>query len=144
MFYSAIKHFIRSYMKENITDSFQKLKDTATDYAKLQLKLFKLCIIQKINEISVLIISSFIFILIGFIFLLFISAAFVVWYGTTFGNYLTALLIIIGFIILLFLIFYFKGRKWLSSGIMKNLSSIISEDEENILIKNKRHNKKDK
>jgi len=144
MFYSAIKHFIRSYMKENITDSFQKLKDTATDYAKLQLQLFKLCVIQKINEISVLIISSFVFILIGFIFLLFISAAFVVWYGTTVGNYLTALLIIIGFIILLFLIFYFKGRKWLSSGIMKNLSSIISEEEENLLIKNKKHNKKDK
>jgi len=138
MFYSAIKHFIRSYMKENITDSFQKLKDTATDYAKLQLKLFKLCIIQKINEISVLIISSFIFIFIGFIFLLFISAAFVVWYGTTFGNYLTALLIIIGFIVLLFLIFYFKGRKWLSSGIMKNLSSIISEDEENLFGKDKK------
>lgn len=138
MFYSAIKHFIRSYMKENITDSFQKLKDTATDYAKLQLKLFKLCVIQKIDEISVLIISSFVFILIGFIFLLFISAVFVVWYGTTFGNYLTALLIIIGFIILLFLIFYVKGRKWISSAIMKKLSSIISEDEENLLIKNKK------
>jgi len=135
MFYSAIKHFINSYMKDNMTDSFNKLKDTATDYAKLQLKLFKLHVIQKINEISVLIISSFIFILIGFIFLLFISAAFVVWYGTTFGNYLTALLIIIGFIILLFLIFYIKGRKWISSGIMKNLSSMISEDEENLLIK---------
>ncbi|MBK5202722.1 MAG: phage holin family protein [Prolixibacteraceae bacterium] len=125
-------------MKENITDSFQKLKDTATDYAKLQLKLFKLCVIQKIDEISVLIISSFVFILIGFIFLLFISAVFVVWYGTTFGNYLTALLIIIGFIILLFLIFYVKGRKWISSAIMKKLSSIISEDEENLLIKNKK------
>ena len=131
MFYSAIKHFIRSYMKENITDSFQKLKDTATDYAKLQLKLFKLIVIQKINEISVLIISSFIFILIAFIFLLFISAAFVVWYGTTFGNYLTALLIIIGFIILLFLIFYIKGRKWISSGIMKKLSSIMEEKDKN-------------
>ena len=138
MFYSAIKHFISSYMKENMTDSFNRLKDTATDYAKLQLKLFKLRVIQKINEISVLIISSFVFILIGFIFLLFISAAFVVWYGTTFGNYLTALLIIIGFIFLLFLIFYIKGRKWISSGIMKNLSSMISEDEENLLIKNKK------
>jgi len=131
MFHSVIKHFIRSYMKENIKDSFQKLKDTATDYAKLQLKLFKLSVIQKINEISVLIISSFVFILIGFIFLLFISAAFVVWYGTTFGNYLTALLIIIGFIILLFLIFYIKGRKWISSGIMKKLSSIIDEKDKN-------------
>jgi len=131
MFYSAIKHFIRSYMKENITDSFQKLKDTATDYAKLQLKLFKLIVIQKINEISVLIISSFIFILIAFIFLLFISAAFVVWFGATFGNYLIALLIIIGFIFLFFLFFYIKGRKWISSGIMKKLSSIMEEKDKN-------------
>lgn len=137
MFQSAIKHFIHSYMKENMTDSFKKLKDTATDYAKLQLKLFQLRIIQKINEISVLIISSFVFILLGFIFLLFISAAFVVWYGTTFGNYLTAILIIVGFIFLLFLIFYFKGRKWISSGIMKNLSSAISKDEENLFKQNK-------
>jgi len=135
MFNSAIKHFIRTYMKENLTDSFNRLKDTATDYARLQLKLFKLCVIQKIDEIFVLIISSFVFILIGFIFLLFISAAFVVWYGTTFGNYLTALLIIIGFIILLFIIFYVKGRKWISSVIMKKLSSIFPENEENLFRK---------
>jgi len=135
MFNSAIKHFIRTYMKENLTDSFNRLKDTTTDYARLQLKLFKLCVIQKIDEIFVLIISSFVFILIGFIFLLFISAAFVVWYGTTFGNYLTALLIIIGFIILLFIIFYVKGRKWISSVIMKKLSSIFPENEENLFRK---------
>jgi len=135
MFNSAIKHFIRTYMKENITDSFNRLKDTTTDYARLQLKLFKLCVIQKIDEIFVLIISSFVFILIGFIILLFISAAFVVWYGTTFGNYLTALLIIIGFIILLFIIFYVKGRKWISSVIMKKLSSIFPENEENLFRK---------
>ena len=140
MFNSAIKHFIRTYMKENITDSFNRLKDTTTDYARLQLKLFKLSVIQKIDEISVLIISSFVFILIAFIFLLFISAAFVIWYGTTFGNYLTALLIIIGFIILLFLIFYIKGRKWISSVIMKKLSSIIPENEENIFRKKQKTN----
>jgi len=144
MFYSAIKHFIRSYMKENLTDSFNRLKNTATDYARLQLRLFKLIVIQKINEISTLIISLFVFILLGFIFLLFISAAFVVWYGTAFGNYLTALLIIIGFIILLFIIFYMKGKKWISYGIIKKLSSMITEDEENLFGKNKRQIKNDK
>jgi len=132
MFYYAIKNFIRSYMKENLTDSFNSLKDTATDYARLQLKLFKLSVIKKIDKISVLIISLFVFILLSSIFIFFISAAFVIWYGTTFGNYLAALLIIIGFIILLFIIFYIKGRKWLYSGIMKKLSSIMSEDEKNI------------
>ncbi len=126
---TIINHFIRLIMKRDLSNSLASLNKTIMEYMKVQIKLAKLNLLQKMTKISVLIISTVVFILLGAIFFLFVSAAFVVWYGNTFGNYLTGLLIISGTIILLGFIFLVARRNVITSVIIKNLSSILFEDE---------------
>ena len=80
----------------------------------------------------VFIISTVVFMMLGAIFFLFASAAFVIWFGNMFGSYLTGLLIISGIILLLGIFFYLSRRSLFTSFIIKNLSSILFEEDEDI------------
>ena len=127
---TIIHHLIRLIMKKNLSNSLAGLNKTIRDYLKIQIKLVKLNLLQKMTKLSLFLISTIVFILLGAIFFLFAAAAFVIWYGNTYGNYLTGLLIISGTILFLGLIFVITRRNIITSIIIKNLSSILFEDED--------------
>ena len=128
----VFNHFIRSIMKRNLSNSLAILNKTILDYFKIRVKLVKLDVLQKMTKMSVFIISTVVFMMLGSIFFLFASTAFVIWFGNTFGNYLTGLLIISGILLLLGIFFYLSRRSLFTSFIIRNLSSILFEEDEDI------------
>ena len=117
-------------MKTNLSNNFSDLNKTIQDYVKVRIDLVKLSVLEKGTKITVFLISTMVFILIGSIFFIFSSAAFVVWYGNQFHNYLTGLIIVIGVIILLGFFFYLSRRTFITSSVIKNLSSILFEHDD--------------
>lgn len=118
-------------MRTHLPDRLVRLTKALEEYLFLRIDLVKLSAIEKITKVTVLIISSIVTIVLTGLFILFTSAAFVVWYGQHYGDYLVGLFIVSGFIILLNVIFYVFRGQLITSSIIKALSRIFfSKDEE--------------
>ncbi len=117
-------------MKANLSDNFGELNKSVQDYLKIRTELVKLSVLEKMTKISVYLISTLSGIIFAALFFLFFSAAFVVWYGTQFNDFLTGLLIIIGILFLLLIVFLIFRKSMITSTIIENLSSILFEDED--------------
>lgn len=117
-------------MRTHLADRVVRLTKALEEYLFLRIDLVKLTAIEKITKVTVLIISSVVTIVLSGLFLFFASAAFVVWYGQHYGDYLMGLFIISGFIILLNVLFYIFRGQLISSSIIKALSRIFFSNEE--------------
>lgn len=117
-------------MRTNLADRMVRLTKALEEYFLLRIDLVKLTAIEKITKVSVLIISSIVTVVLSGLLIFFASAAFVVWYGQHYGDYLMGLFIISGFIILLNVLFYIFRGQLITSGIIKALSRILFEKEE--------------
>lgn len=117
-------------MITHFTDRIVRLTKAFEEYLLLSLDLVKLTALEKLTKISVLIISSIVTIVLSGLFILFASAAFVVWYGQNYGDYLMGLFIISVFILLLNIVFYLLRGQLITSSIIKALSRILFEKEE--------------
>lgn len=116
-------------MKTNLSNNFNELGDSVKEYFNIQLELVKLSMLEKLVKIAVFSISTLVIVLAGTIIFLFASAAFVVWYGSNYQDYLTGLFIVMGFVVLLTLLFYVFRRVFVESYIIKKLSSILLQDD---------------
>ena len=117
-------------MRTNLADRVVRLTKALEEYFFLRIDLVKLTAIEKITKVTVLIISIVVTVVLSGLFILFASAAFVVWYGQHYGDYLMGLFIISGFIVLLNILFYVFRGQLISSSIIKALSRIFFNDEE--------------
>ena len=117
-------------MKALLTDSITALKDSLERYLELRLDLIKLSILSKISKISVFLITALVLVLLGSAFILFGAAAFVVWYGNTYGDYLMGLLMVTGFILFLGILFYLLRRPLISSIVIKSFAGILFENDD--------------
>lgn len=118
-------------MKSNLSNNLNDLSQSVQDYLQVHVDLIKLTLVEKMTKISVFVVSSIVFILLGMIFFLFASAAFVVWYGNQYQDYLTGLFFIIGLVVLLGIIFILLRNSVITSSIIKKLSSILFEEDNN-------------
>ncbi|WP_282591646.1 hypothetical protein [Gaoshiqia sediminis] len=117
-------------MKSNLSDNFHELNQSVQDYLKVRLDLVKLTLLEKMTKISVFLISTVVFILLGMIFFLFATTAFVVWYGNQFQDYLTGLFIVTGVVVLIGLLFLLLRKSLITTTIIQKLSSILFEEDE--------------
>jgi hypothetical protein len=117
-------------MKAIVSDSISALKDSLERYLELRLDLLKLSVLSKISKISVFLITALVVVLLGSAFLLFGAAAFVVWYGNTYGDYLMGLLMVTGFILFLGILFYLLRRPLISSIVIKSFAGILFENDD--------------
>ncbi|MCW0483044.1 hypothetical protein N2K84_09910 [Prolixibacteraceae bacterium A06] len=118
------------HMKSNLSDNFHELNQSVQDYLKVRLDLVKLTLLEKMTKISVFLISTVVFILLGMIFFLFATTAFVVWYGNQFQDYLTGLFIVTGVVVLIGLLFLLLRKSLITTTIIQKLSSILFEEDE--------------
>lgn len=118
------------HMKSNLSDNFHELNQSVQDYLKVRLDLVKLTLLEKMTKISVFLISTVVFILLGMIFFLFATTAFVVWYGNQFQDYLTGLFIVTGVVVLIGLLFLLLRKSLITTTIIQRLSSILFEEDE--------------
>lgn len=113
-----------SILQNNIAE----LSQTAKDYFQVKVDLVKLMLLKKVsNSLSFLLLSVIIILLFALI-LTFAGAAFIIWYGATYQNYLHGALFVVGFLILVALVFIIFRKKILTSIIFHNISNILFDD----------------
>lgn len=116
-------------MKMNLSNNITVIQNLVTEYLSLKLELVKLSVLEKITKITIFLTSLMVIILAINIFIIFASAAFIVWYGANYQDYLTGLLIVMGFVVLMMVIFFLFRRTIFESFFLKTYSSILLEKE---------------
>ena len=61
---------------------------------------------------------------------LFVAIGFIVWYGEKFHDYLVGILIVIAVIIVSWLMFFIFRKHFITSAILKNVSSLLFKDDD--------------
>lgn len=106
-------------MSKDLTDSIEQLNGSVRNYVQVKLDLIKLTLIEKAAKVISLI---YVLAVIMFFFLLIIAvgiAAFAVWYGETYNDYVGGLLIAGGGLILITFLLVVIGKKLLSNSIIR-------------------------
>lgn len=117
-------------MSKNLSDNFNELGDVTKKYVQTRIDLVKLTVLSKATQVTSYLISNLILALGGALILFFVLAAFVVWYGQTYGDYLTGLLLAIGVLVVLFVLFALFRNQIISSMVLRKYSSMLFEEEE--------------
>lgn len=117
-------------MSKNLSDNINELSDVTKKYVQTRIDLVKLTVLSKATQVTSYLISNLILALGGALILFFVLAAFVVWYGQTYGDYLTGLLLAIGVLVVLFVLFALFRNQLISSMVLRKYSSMLFEEEE--------------
>ncbi|SFE91763.1 hypothetical protein [Sunxiuqinia elliptica] len=117
-------------MSKNLSDNINELGDVTKKYVQTRIDLVKLTVLSKATQVTSYLISNLILALGGALILFFVLAAFVVWYGQTYGDYLTGLLLAIGVLVVLFVLFALFRNQLISSMVLRKYSSMLFEEEE--------------
>lgn len=116
-------------MSKDVTDSIEQLNGSVRSYIKVNLDLIKLTLIEKAAKIVSIV---YILTVVLFFFLLIIAtgiAAFAVWYGETYNDYVGGLLIAGGGLLFITLLLVLVGKKLLSNTIIRSFGSKMFKDE---------------
>ena len=117
-------------MKSNLSNSITDLQKTVREYLITQVEVVKLSFLEKLTKISVFLISSVVFLVFGTLFFLFASLAFIVWYESMYGDYLTGLLIVMGVVVVMAIFFIIFRDSIVTSKVLRKISSILFEPDE--------------
>jgi hypothetical protein len=105
------------------------MTENVKDYINLRIDYIKLLLTEKIARMASFFLLSVIFFILGMFLLLFISFAFVFWYGEEVGPIFMGALIIVGFYIVTGLTIYVMRNKLFVNPMVKHLAKIIMEEE---------------
>jgi len=117
-------------MGKDLSDNLVDLNETVKDYVQTKLELVKITVLEKITKLTLYLISFQIIILLIFLFVTFLTSAFVVWYEQNYQNILVSLLIVSGVLVLLGILFFTVFRKFIVKNLLSNLSEILFEKDE--------------
>ncbi len=113
-----------------ISDNVSSLTENVKDYINLRIDYIKLVFTEKIAKLaSYLLISVIFFILANFL-LLFISFAFVFWYGEEVGPTSVGALIVVAFYFVVGMLIYWLRHQLFINPMIKRLAKIIMEDDD--------------
>jgi hypothetical protein len=116
-------------MNKDSSESFGQLNSSLKNYVQVKLDLLKLTILEKAAKIISII---YVLLVVMFFFLLIIAtgvAAFAVWYGETYNDYVGGLLIAGGGLLLITLLLVVIGKMVLSNSIIRIFSSMMFKEE---------------
>ena len=112
-----------------ISDNFSSLTENMKDYVNLRIDYVRLLLTEKIAKLASFFLISVIFFILGMFLILFISFAFVFWYGEEVGPTFVGALIIVGFYIILGVLIYGMRHQLFINPLVKRLAKIIMEEE---------------
>ncbi len=116
-------------MGKKLTDNIAELNDSVQHYIQVKLDRFKLLLLKKSSNFISYLFSYLIVILFSAIVIMFLGAAFAIWYGQKFNNYLEGVLIATGFIVIIAILFIIF-RKWiLTDTLLSNFSEVLFEED---------------
>ncbi len=117
-------------MKDQLTENFTELNKAIKHYIQARIDLVKLLFLKKTSTFMSLLFGVLVSILFLTMIVTFTGAAFTIWYGQTFGNYLTGALIVLGALLAVFIIFIVFRKKFLTSFFISKASQILFEEDE--------------
>ncbi|MCX6286262.1 MAG: phage holin family protein [Bacteroidetes bacterium] len=112
-----------------ISDNFSSLTENMKNYVNLRIDYIKLLLTEKIAKLASFFLISVIFFILSMFLILFISFAFVFWYGEEVGPTFVGALIIVAFYVIMGLFIYGMRHKLFINPMVKRLAKIIMEDE---------------
>ncbi|MEI6883103.1 MAG: phage holin family protein [Bacteroidota bacterium] len=113
-----------------ISDNVSSITENVKDYINLRIDYIKLLLTEKIAKLASYLLISVIFFILAMFLLLFISFAFVFWYGEEVGPTFVGALIVVGFYIIMGLLIYAMRYKMFINPMVKQLAKILMEDDD--------------
>lgn len=116
-------------MSKDLTESIEQLNGSVRNYVQVKLDLIKLTVIEKAAKVVSIV---YILAVVMFFFLLIIAtgvAAFAVWYGETYNDYVAGLLIAGGGLLVITILLVIIGKKLLSNGIIRAFAGKMFTDD---------------
>lgn len=115
---------------EKISDNFSNLTENVKDYINLRIDLVKLIITEKIARLASFFLIAVIFFIIAMFIMLFLSLAFLFWFGDIVGPTWVGALIVTAFYVLVCLIIYMKRDQIFLNPLVTHLAKILLEDQD--------------
>jgi hypothetical protein len=117
--------------KTRIADNISEVVDASKTYIEANLKLFKLSLLERLSKVVSLIISTTLVMLVGMLFVLFLSLSAAMYIGGLLESRTLGFLIM-ALIFLVIVIFLWVKRKTLViNPIIRTLNNIVFDDNEN-------------
>ena len=113
-----------------ISENFSLLTENVKDYVNLRSDLAKLIITEKLARLVSFFLIAVIFFILAMFLLLFISLAFVYWFGTDIGPAWLGALIVTAFYILGGIFIYVKRHEFFINPLVSQLSKILMEEKD--------------
>lgn len=117
-------------MGEKLTNNLTELSDSVKQYFHVKIDLIKLLLLRKISKSLSFVFELLIITLLLMLFAAFAATAFILWYGLTYNDYLTGVLIAAGFMLFLLVVFLMIRKKLFGSVFLSKISNIIFEEDE--------------
>ncbi|QGY42299.1 hypothetical protein GM418_01085 [Maribellus comscasis] len=116
-------------MSNKLTNNIAELNDSVKQYVQVKFDLFKLLLLKKTSTFVSYLLSYLVIILFSVIIIMFLGAAFAIWYGQKFNNYVEGVLIATGFLVLIAVLFIIFRKKILTNALLSNFSEVLFDDE---------------
>ncbi len=118
-------------MSKDLSDNIADLSSSVKGYVQARIDLVKLSLLKKILGFATYLFSVLIIVLFSTLVLAFMAAAFAVWYGETYNNYVDGVLIAAGCLFVIGAVFILLRRRIITSSVIQNFSEIMFDEEGN-------------
>ena len=117
--------------KTRIADNISEVVDASKTYIEANLKLFKLSLLERLSKVVSLIISTTLVMLVGMLFVLFLSLSAAIFIGSLLNDMALGFLIMGLFFLVIVLFLWAKRKTLVLNPIIRTLNDIVFEDTEN-------------
>ncbi len=118
-------------MSSDLSKDISNINDSAKEYFKTKVDLVKLSFLEKSTKLTSLLINLWILISLLIWILIFVFAAFAVWYGDKYHNYTEGILISGGILLLIAIIFMVFRKYLVTDSVLRQYSKIMFDNTEN-------------
>jgi hypothetical protein len=116
--------------QNNISDNFSSMTGNVRDYINLRVDYVKLILTEKIAKLASFFLIAVIFFILGMFLLLFISLAFIFWFGEVVGPAYLGALIVVAFYVIGGLAIYLLRHMLFINPLVVQLTKILMEGED--------------
>jgi hypothetical protein len=114
--------------QRKFTENLSDLSENVRTYVRLRVDLLKLVITEKMSYFGSFVMVAIIFFILFLFILMFLSLAFILWYGNNAGPAWAGALIVTGVYIIIAILAYLLRRKLFINPLVSEISRILMEE----------------
>lgn len=113
-----------------IADNISEVIDASRKYVEANLKLFKLSLLERLSKVVSLIISTTLVMMVGSLFVLFLSLSIAVFIGDLLNSRALGYLVMALFFLLIVIFLWIKRKTLVINPVIRSLNDIVFTDDE--------------